>query len=237
MRSTTPAALSLAPRTRASRRSLRSGRPWMVVAPPSSSPTPTRVCSQSSGSIRTRLRAREADLVSSSRCSGIRVRWPSARPASTSIVTCRLGRRSGRSSSRSWRSPSSWGSRWWFTLARRTTTRWTSCAASAAQSSCTASHPQGSCPSRSSDNYVSFAGNVTYPNALELRLAAAQVPADRLLAETDCPYLAPQPVRGRPNEPANVMHTLAGLAAARGDDPAELERQIESNAEVAFQLP
>jgi TatD DNase family protein len=85
--------------------------------------------------------------------------------------------------------------------------------------------------------YVSFAGNVTYPNASELRLAATQVPADRLLAETDCPYLAPQPVRGRPSEPANVMHTLAGLAAARGEDPGELERQIESNAQAAFQLP
>jgi TatD DNase family protein len=85
--------------------------------------------------------------------------------------------------------------------------------------------------------YVSFAGNVTYPNASELRLAATQVPAERLLAETDCPYLAPQPVRGRPNEPANVMHTLAGLAAARGDDPGELAGQIESNARVAFQLP
>jgi TatD DNase family protein len=85
--------------------------------------------------------------------------------------------------------------------------------------------------------YISFAGNVTYPNASELRLAATQVPAERLLAETDCPYLAPQPVRGRPNEPANVMHTLAGLAATRGDDPGELEGQIESNAKVAFQLP
>jgi TatD DNase family protein len=85
--------------------------------------------------------------------------------------------------------------------------------------------------------YVSFAGNVTYPNASELRLAATQVPADRLLVETDSPYLAPQPVRGRPNEPANVSHTLAGLAAARGNDPAELEAQIDANAAVAFRLP
>jgi TatD DNase family protein len=85
--------------------------------------------------------------------------------------------------------------------------------------------------------YVSFAGNVTYPNASELRLAATQVPADRLLVETDSPYLAPQPVRGRPNEPANVSHTLAGLAAARGDDPAELEAQIDANAAAAFRLP
>jgi TatD DNase family protein len=84
--------------------------------------------------------------------------------------------------------------------------------------------------------YVSFAGNVTYPNASDLRLAATQVPAERLLAETDSPYLAPQPVRGRPNEPAHVMHTLAGLATARGEDPVELEALIEANATAAFGL-
>lgn len=84
--------------------------------------------------------------------------------------------------------------------------------------------------------YVSFAGNVTYPKASELRIAASRVPADRILAETDSPYLAPQPVRGRPNEPANVVHTLAVLAQARGEDPAELEARIEANAAVAFGL-
>jgi TatD DNase family protein len=84
--------------------------------------------------------------------------------------------------------------------------------------------------------YVSFAGNVTYPNASELRLAATQVSGDRLLAETDSPYLAPQAVRGRPNEPANVIHTLAGLADARGEDPAELGAQIDANATAAFGL-
>ena len=77
---------------------------------------------------------------------------------------------------------------------------------------------------------------MTYPNASELRLAATQVPADRLLAETDSPYLAPQPVRGRPNEPAHVMHTLAGLAAARAEDPAELEARIDANATEVFGL-
>jgi TatD DNase family protein len=84
--------------------------------------------------------------------------------------------------------------------------------------------------------YVSFAGNVTYPNASELRLAATQVPADRLLAETDSPYLAPQPVRGRPNEPANVVHTVAALAAARGEDADELGARIDANATAAFGL-
>ncbi|HUQ23693.1 MAG TPA: TatD family hydrolase [Gaiellaceae bacterium] len=85
--------------------------------------------------------------------------------------------------------------------------------------------------------YFSFAGNVTYPNAHELRDAAARVPDDRILAETDSPYLAPQPLRGRPNEPANVVHTLAALAAARAQDPAELEVQIDANATAAFSLP
>jgi TatD DNase family protein len=85
--------------------------------------------------------------------------------------------------------------------------------------------------------YVSFAGNVTYPKAAELRLAAAQVPAERLLAETDSPYLAPQPVRGRPNEPANVVHVVQELARARGEDAAALERQLDANAARAFSLP
>jgi len=74
--------------------------------------------------------------------------------------------------------------------------------------------------------YVSFAGNVTYPKA----------PADRLLAETDSPYLAPQPVRGRTNEPANVVYTLATLAEERGVEPAELAEQIDANATAAFGL-
>ena len=85
--------------------------------------------------------------------------------------------------------------------------------------------------------YVSFAGNATFPKAVDLRLAATQVPAERILAETDSPYLAPQPVRGKRNEPANVVHTLAALAQARGQEPAELERQIERNAAECFGLP
>jgi len=84
--------------------------------------------------------------------------------------------------------------------------------------------------------YVSFAGNVTYPKAVELREAAAQIPADRILAETDCPYLAPQPVRGKRNEPAYVVHTIASLAETRGEDPEELARRIDANAATAFAL-
>ena len=85
--------------------------------------------------------------------------------------------------------------------------------------------------------YVSFAGNSTYPKSTDLRLAATQVPVDRILAETDSPYLAPEPVRGRRNEPAHVMHTLAALADVRGEDSAELEARIERNAAECFGLP
>jgi len=84
--------------------------------------------------------------------------------------------------------------------------------------------------------YVSFAGNATFPKAVDLRLAATQVPADRILAETDAPYLAPQAVRGKRNEPAYVVHTVAALAAARGEDADELGRRIEANAAAAFGL-
>jgi TatD DNase family protein len=84
--------------------------------------------------------------------------------------------------------------------------------------------------------YLSFAGNVTYPKAPELRDAARRVPADRLLAETDSPYLSPQPVRGHRNEPANVLYTLAALAQTRGEIPGELEARIDANATAAFGL-
>jgi TatD DNase family protein len=85
--------------------------------------------------------------------------------------------------------------------------------------------------------YVSFAGNVTYPKAADLREAAAEVPADRLLAETDSPYLAPQPLRGRRNEPAHVVHTVAVLADVRGEDVGDLSARLDANAGAAFALP
>jgi TatD DNase family protein len=85
--------------------------------------------------------------------------------------------------------------------------------------------------------YVSFAGNVTYPKADDLRRAAAAVPPDRILVETDSPYLAPQPLRGRPNEPAHVVHTVAALADARGEGTNELAARAHANATAAFGLP
>jgi TatD DNase family protein len=84
--------------------------------------------------------------------------------------------------------------------------------------------------------YVSFAGNVTYPNAYDLRAAARAVEAEQLLVETDSPYLSPQPRRGRPNEPANVIHTVAALAHARGEEVHRLREQIDANADAAFGL-
>jgi TatD DNase family protein len=81
--------------------------------------------------------------------------------------------------------------------------------------------------------YVSFAGNVTYKNAYDLRAAAREVPPELLLAETDSPYLAPQPVRGRRNEPAFVAHTYDVLAQLHGDG---IRAQIVANAERVFGL-
>lgn len=80
----------------------------------------------------------------------------------------------------------------------------------------------------------SFAGNVTYPKAAALRAAAALVPDDLILVETDAPFLAPQSRRGRANEPALVVETAREVAAARGVSYEDLERQVEANAERIF---
>jgi TatD DNase family protein len=82
--------------------------------------------------------------------------------------------------------------------------------------------------------FCSFAGNVTYPRAEDLRAAAARVPEELLLAETDAPFLAPQPQRGRPNRPAYVVATGAALAEARGMTPEQLERTVEENSARAL---
>jgi TatD DNase family protein len=76
----------------------------------------------------------------------------------------------------------------------------------------------------------SFAGNLTYPRATDLRQAARELPAELLLVETDAPYLSPQEHRGKPNEPANVIHTARNLAGLREISYAELERIVEANA-------
>jgi TatD DNase family protein len=80
----------------------------------------------------------------------------------------------------------------------------------------------------------SFAGNVTYPKAAELREAARAVPDELLMVETDAPFLAPQPVRGKPNEPANVVATAEVVAEERGLAYGELEALVDANAARTF---
>jgi TatD DNase family protein len=82
--------------------------------------------------------------------------------------------------------------------------------------------------------YISFAGMVTYPTAQNLRDVAKDVPLDRLLVETDSPYLAPQPVRGKRNEPTFVVHTAALLAGIKGVSTAEIEEHTTRNAKALF---
>jgi len=78
--------------------------------------------------------------------------------------------------------------------------------------------------------YISFAGMVTYKNAQNLRDVAACVPLDRLLVETDSPYLSPVPLRGKRNEPAHLVHTGACLADVQKIDAAALAKQTTDNA-------
>jgi TatD DNase family protein len=82
--------------------------------------------------------------------------------------------------------------------------------------------------------FISVAGMVTFKNAQALREVARSVPRNRLLIETDSPYLAPVPVRGRRNEPAHVVYTLECLAKVRGEDMADLARQTTDNAAKVF---
>jgi TatD DNase family protein len=82
--------------------------------------------------------------------------------------------------------------------------------------------------------WISFAGNLTYPKSAALQDAARQVPLDRLLVETDAPYLTPQAVRKERNQPAFVVHTARFLADLRGMEYAELEAAVEGNAAALF---
>ena len=85
--------------------------------------------------------------------------------------------------------------------------------------------------------YVSFSGILTFRKADELREAAMLVPEDRLLIETDAPYLAPEPYRGRSNEPAFVRRTFEAMVALRGADAQALAARICDNAARLFRLP
>jgi TatD DNase family protein len=82
--------------------------------------------------------------------------------------------------------------------------------------------------------FISFAGMLTYPNSQNLRDVAKEIPLERLLVETDCPYLAPQPVRGKRNEPAFVAHTAAVLAEVKGVSADELTTHATRNSRQFF---
>ena len=82
--------------------------------------------------------------------------------------------------------------------------------------------------------YISFSGILTFPKSTELRGIAAALPPDRLLVETDAPYLAPVPYRGKRNEPAWVAHTAAALAAVRGDTPEQIAELTTHNFRRLF---
>ena len=82
------------------------------------------------------------------------------------------------------------------------------------------------------DWWISFAGNVTYPKNEDLRAAALKVPAGRLLVETDAPYLSPQPLRGKPNAPANVVQTAQAIALERRVSYHDLDREVEARRRV-----
>ncbi len=84
--------------------------------------------------------------------------------------------------------------------------------------------------------YISFAGNLTYPNAPELRQVAKEIPNDRILIETDCPYLAPQAVRGKRNQPGFLKYTLLELARVKGLDAEEVACHTTENAKRLFGL-
>jgi TatD DNase family protein len=85
--------------------------------------------------------------------------------------------------------------------------------------------------------YLSFSGIVTFKTAAEVREAAVLCPLDRLLVETDAPYLAPVPLRGRPNRPAYVTYVGAGVAAARGVAAGEVEEATWRTTAAVFGLP
>ncbi|HET7574223.1 MAG TPA: TatD family hydrolase [Solirubrobacterales bacterium] len=82
--------------------------------------------------------------------------------------------------------------------------------------------------------FCSFAGHTTYPTSAALREAAAQLPPELILVETDAPYLTPQPARGKPNEPAYVVETARVVAEARGIPYEELDELVEANARALF---
>lgn len=85
--------------------------------------------------------------------------------------------------------------------------------------------------------YISFAGNITYPKAESLREVLKRVPLDRLLLETDSPFLAPQKKRGKPNKPSYIFYTRDFVANLLGISPEELEKITDENAKKLLKIP
>jgi TatD DNase family protein len=101
---------------------------------------------------------------------------------------------------------------------------------------CFSGSPEEAKQALAANFYLSFAGNLTYPKALGIQQAAREAPADRILVETDSPFLAPIPLRGQQNQPANVTHTAAFLAQLRHTDAATIAHQTTQNFHSLFQL-
>jgi TatD DNase family protein len=101
---------------------------------------------------------------------------------------------------------------------------------------CFSSGPEWVAPFLDAGMYISFAGNLTFKNAANLREAVALVPEDRLLLETDAPFLAPHPYRGRPNHPGLLVHTLEVAAEMRGIAPDDLAEQTAENLSRLLRL-
>jgi len=84
--------------------------------------------------------------------------------------------------------------------------------------------------------YISFAGPLTYKNAKKAQEVAAKIPVDRLLAETDCPYLTPEPLRGKVNEPAHVRYVIEKMAELRSQHPDEIAYLTGRNARKVYRI-
>jgi TatD DNase family protein len=102
---------------------------------------------------------------------------------------------------------------------------------------CFSGSPEEAQQALTANFYLSFAGNLTYPKALGIQQAARQAPADRILVETDSPFLAPIPLRGQQNQPANVTCTAAFLAHLRNTDATTIAQQTSQNFQTLFKLP
>lgn len=99
---------------------------------------------------------------------------------------------------------------------------------------CFSGSPEEARQALAANFYLSFAGNLTYPKALGIQQAAREAPTDRILVETDCPFLAPIPLRGQQNQPAYVTHTAAFLAELRGATPEEIAALTTGNFHSLF---